>query len=174
MGTTMPLGRSPIGARPMKDTAIIVAVFGSASNKRTRVQISYIRRPGSRSAAGLSPETRQCVGRFYSSQQKWLGPASELTLPGELFPAGKPKRGYRRRARYCCRFEILEKRLAEAERRLVDARAHVRRQKELIESLERDGLSVAAEFTTLKNLQTLVGLRLENRDQLMRELHKPS
>jgi hypothetical protein len=57
---------------------------------------------------------------------------------------------------------------------LVDARAHVRRQKELIESLERDGLSVAAEFTTLKNLQTLVRLRLENRDQLMRELHKPS
>jgi hypothetical protein len=53
-------------------------------------------------------------------------------------------------------YEILEKRLAEAERRLVDARAHVRRQKELIESLERDGLSVAAEFTTLKNLQMLV------------------
>jgi ornithine cyclodeaminase/alanine dehydrogenase-like protein (mu-crystallin family) len=71
-------------------------------------------------------------------------------------------------------YEILEKRLAEAERRLVDARAHVRRQKELIESLERDGLSVAAEFTTLKNLQMLVRLRLENRDQLMRELHKPS
>ena len=71
-------------------------------------------------------------------------------------------------------YETLEKRLAEAERRLVDARAHVRRQKELIESLERDGLSVAAEFTTLKNLQMLVRLRLENRDQLMRELHKPS
>jgi hypothetical protein len=35
-------------------------------------------------------------------------------------------------------YETLEKRLAEAERRLVDARAHVRRQKELIESLERD------------------------------------
>jgi hypothetical protein len=37
-------------------------------------------------------------------------------------------------------YETLEKRLAEAERRLLDARAHVRRQKELIESLERDGL----------------------------------
>src|SRR5689334_17556213 len=59
-------------AKLAKDTAIIVAVFGSASNNRTRVQISYIRRPGSRSAAGLSPETRQCVGRFYSSQQKAL------------------------------------------------------------------------------------------------------
>ena len=58
-------------------------------------------------------------------------------------------------------YEILEKRLAEAERRLVDARAHVRRQKELIESLERDGLSVAAEFTTLKNFQTCA-MRLEN------------
>jgi hypothetical protein len=37
-------------------------------------------------------------------------------------------------------YETLEKRLAEAERRLLDARAHVRRQKELIELLERDGL----------------------------------
>ena len=73
-----------------------------------------------------------------------------------------------------CDYETLEKRLAKAERRLVDARAHVRRQKELIESLERDGLSIVAALTTLKNLQMLVRLRLENRDQLLRELHKPS
>jgi len=80
------------------------------------------------------------------------------------------KESLRRRARYSSRL----KRLAKAERRLLDARAHVRRQKELIESRERDGLSVAAEFTTLQNLQMLVLLRQENRDQLLRELHKPS
>jgi hypothetical protein len=101
------------------------------------------------------------LGVFLSASEKRCSKlvAVGTARPGELFRAGllmKPKRG-----------------LAEAERRLVDARAHVRRQKELIESLERDGLSVAAEFTTLKNLQTLVRLRLENRDQLRRELHKP-
>lgn len=71
-------------------------------------------------------------------------------------------------------YETLAERLAVAERRLVEAQTHVRRQKELIESLERDGLSIVAALTTLKNLQMLVRLRLENRDQLLRELHKPS
>ena len=71
-------------------------------------------------------------------------------------------------------YETLAERLAVAERRLVEAQTHVRRQKELIESLERDGLSVDAALTTLKNLHTLVRLRLENRDRLRRELSKPS
>lgn len=65
-------------------------------------------------------------------------------------------------------------RLAVAERRLADAQTHVRRQWELIESLRRDGLNVDAALTPLKNLQTLLRLRLEGRDRLRRELSKPS
>ena len=46
----------------------------------------------------------------------------------------------------------------------------MRRQKELVESLRRDGLSVVAALTTLKNLKALLRLRLESRDRVAAEL----
>jgi hypothetical protein len=66
--------------------------------------------------------------------------------------------------------ELLEKSLAEAERRIPEAERHVANQLEFVERLERDGRDPSQALQLLQQFEEVLAIHMADRDRLRRQL----
>jgi|EndMetStandDraft_4_1072995.scaffolds.fasta_scaffold1821790_1 hypothetical protein len=68
--------------------------------------------------------------------------------------------------------ELLEKSLAEAERRVIEAERHVAKQLEFVARLERDNRDPSQAMHLLQQFEELQAMHTADRDRLRKELLK--